>query len=147
MKEKSIESLYRVKKRDVGLERHLTLSGKSLEFFKAPGVVTVKFEFLEFTCRCPRTGQPDFAKLVIDYIPTKLCVEMKALKYYLNSFRDEGHFHEEVIYLIEKDLRGTLEPEELTVTGIFNVRGGIYPTIVVGDGELRHGLNGIKDWI
>jgi len=131
----TLEELYGIGTKDVKLERYKTFTGKYLEFFKAPGDVTVKFECPEFTCRCPKTGQPDFATIILEYIPRELCVEMKSLKYYLNSFRDEGHFHEEVTSLIEGDLRLLLNPVELTVTGIFNVRGGIHPTIIVGDGS------------
>jgi len=133
MPEPSLEDLYGIKKKEVALERLLTPSGKYLEVFKSPGPVMVKVEFPEFTCKCPRTGYPDFAVMTIVYIPDTVCVELKSLKYYLNSFRDEGHFHEEVTFLIEKDLRSILVPKRLSVTGEFNVRGGTSPTIFAGD--------------
>ena len=79
----------------------------------------------EFTCLCPMTGQPDFAAFVIRYVPDLLCVELKSLKLYLWSFRDEGAFHEDVTNRILDDLVEALEPLELVVEGNFNVRGGI----------------------
>lgn len=131
--EQTLEELYGLTKNEVDLKRVLAKSGRYLEVFESPGRVMVSIEFPEFTCRCPRTSQPDFATIMIDYLPDQRCVELKSLKYYLNSFRDEGHFHEEVICLIEKDLRGILIPKRLAVTGKFNVRGGIYPVIFAGD--------------
>ena len=132
-KEKSLEEIYGLTKRNVNLQRISTKSGKPLELFISPGNVIVEIDFPEFTCLCPRTSHPDFANINIKYIPRERCVELKSLKYYLNSFRNEGHFHEEVISLIEQDLRGTLLPVKLVVTGEFNVRGGTYPTISAGD--------------
>src|SRR6267378_4857903 len=73
----------------------------------------------EFTCLCPRTGQPDFATVRIRYVPDRLCVELKSLKLYIWSFRDEGHFHEDVTNRIMDDLVATLEPKEMTVIGDF----------------------------
>jgi len=131
--EQSLEELYGLQKKEVELERRLTPSGKALEVFPTPGPVLVNIEFPEFTCLCPRTSQPDFANFNIKYIPEKVCVELKSLKFYLNSFRSEGHFHEAVTFQIERDLRSVLEPRKLTVTGEFNVRGGTYPTIFAGD--------------
>ena len=89
----------------------------------------IAFECPEFTCLCPRTGQPDFATMRIRYIPDSLCVELKSLKLYIWSFRDEGHFHEDVTNRILDDLVAALRPKEMTVVGDFNVRGGIH-TIV-----------------
>jgi len=132
-KEESLESLYGLKKKDVELVRVQTKSGKWLELFKSPGNIIVDIDFPEFTCRCPRTGQPDFANINIKYLPGEWCVELKSLKYYLNSFRDEGHFHEAVTYTIEQDLRSILEPVKLRVEGEFNTRGGMQPTITAGD--------------
>ncbi len=86
---------------------------------------TVSLHTDEFTCVCPRTGQPDFASITITYIPNNLLVESKALKLYLWTFREEGHFHEEVTNIIRDDLVTLLQPKELTVRGLFNVRGGI----------------------
>jgi 7-cyano-7-deazaguanine reductase len=85
----------------------------------------------EFTCLCPRTGQPDFATFHIRYIPDKLLVELKSLKLYLWSFRDEGHYHEEVTNKVADDLFEALEPRTLEVEARFNVRGGIETTVRV----------------
>jgi 7-cyano-7-deazaguanine reductase len=93
----------------------------------------IRFECPEFTCLCPMTGQPDFATFRIDYVPDKLCVELKSLKSYLWSFRDEGHFHEAVTNRILDDLVAAIAPRHMVVTGDFWVRGGI--TTVV---EARH---------
>lgn len=131
---KALEELYGLYKKEVGLERRQTESGKWLEIFKSPGKILVTIEFPEFTCKCPRTSQPDFANITLKYIPLEWCVELKSWKYYLNSFRDEGHFHEEVVYMIEKDVRGVLEPVRLTIIGDFNIRGGTHPIIGAGDG-------------
>ncbi len=89
----------------------------------------IAFECPEFTCLCPRTGQPDFATLRIRYVPGKLCVELKSLKLYIWSFRDEGHFHEDVTNRILDDLVALLQPEEMTVVGDFNIRGGIHTVV------------------
>jgi 7-cyano-7-deazaguanine reductase len=83
----------------------------------------------EFTCVCPRTGQPDFATIRINYVADKLCVELKSLKLYLWSYRDEGAFHEAVINKILDDLVQTCRPRRMTVVGDFNVRGGIHTLI------------------
>jgi 7-cyano-7-deazaguanine reductase len=83
----------------------------------------------EFTCVCPRTGQPDFATIKITYIPDKLCIELKALKLYLWSFRDQGTFHEAVVNQILDDLVAACHPRKMTVIGDFNVRGGIHTTV------------------
>jgi len=131
--EKSLEELYNLKRQEVGLKRRKTPSGKYLEIFPSPGPILVSIDFPEFTCRCPRTSQPDFATITLKYIPNNWCIELKSLKYYLNSFRDEGHFHEEIVKLMEKDLREVLLPRKLTVIGEFDVRGGTYPTIFAGD--------------
>ena len=85
----------------------------------------IRFECPEFTCLCPMTGQPDFATFRIDYVPNKLCVELKSLKFYLWSFRDEGHFHEAVTNRILDDLVTAIDPAHMVVTGEFWVRGGI----------------------
>jgi len=89
----------------------------------------VSLEIPEFTCLCPRTGQPDFATIHINYKPGPRCVELKSLKLYMWSFRDEGHFHEDVTNRILNDLVKALEPKEMTVTGDFNVRGGIHTVV------------------
>lgn len=130
---KSLEELYGLEKKDMNLERVNIVGGKWLEVFPNPGKVMVDIDFPEFTCKCPKTSQPDFANINVKYIPDKVCVELKSLKYYLNSFRDEGHFHKEVIVLIEKDLREVLEPVKLRVEGEFNTRGGMSPMVTAGD--------------
>lgn len=83
----------------------------------------------EFTCVCPRTGQPDFATITIRYVPDQWIVELKSLKLYFWSFRNEGHYHEEVTNTILDDLVRTLEPRRMTVVADFNIRGGLH-TIV-----------------
>ena len=96
----------------------------------AGAVGTLHIECPEFTCLCPMTGQPDFAKIVIDYEPDKLCVESKSLKLYLGSFRMHGEFHEASVNRICNDLVRLLAPAWLTVRGEFTPRGGIpfWPT-------------------
>jgi 7-cyano-7-deazaguanine reductase len=84
----------------------------------------------EFTCLCPRTGQPDFATLDLEYVPDRLCVELKSLKLYIWSFRDRGAFHEAVTNEIADRLDDALHPRFLRLTARFNVRGGIYTTVV-----------------
>ncbi len=91
----------------------------------------VRFDCPEFTCLCPLTGQPDFATLRIRYVPDELCVELKSLKLYLWSYRDEGAFHERVVNQIADDLIRALGPRALRIEGEFNVRGGISTTVVV----------------
>ena len=129
----TLEELYGITKKDVGLERFKTPSGRYLETFKSPGNLLAEITFPEFTCKCPRTDQPDFACITLIYIPDERCVEMKSLKYFLNSFRDEGHFHEEVTALIERDLRNVLKPIRMRIIAEFNTRGGMSPTVEVGD--------------
>jgi len=90
------------------------------------------FECGEFTCLCPRTGQPDFADLTITYVPDKLCLELKSLKLYLWSFRDEGAFHEAVVNRILDDLVGACSPRSMTVVGDFFIRGGIHTVVTAG---------------
>lgn len=85
----------------------------------------VTFDAYEFTSKCPKTGQPDFAKVVISYIPDKKMVESKSLKLYLFSFRNHGDFHEDCINIIMKDLVKLMDPKYLEVRGIFSPRGGI----------------------
>ena len=90
---------------------------------------TVSFSCPEFTCVCPRSGFPDFATIRIQYIPDKWCVELKSLKLYLNSFRNEKVFHEDVTNNILQDLIDLLDPWEIEVEGDFNVRGNIKTVI------------------
>jgi 7-cyano-7-deazaguanine reductase len=87
-------------------------------------------EIPEFTCLCPMTGQPDFATLVLDYVADKLCVELKSLKLYVWSFRNEGAFHEAVTNRILDDLVGATRPRYLRLEAKFNVRGGIYTSVI-----------------
>lgn len=100
---------------------------------------TIHMNLPEFTCLCPRTGQPDFANLDIEYIPDKLCVELKSLKLYIWSFRDRGAFHEAVTNEILSTLSGALTPRFMRITARFNVRGGIYTTVVA-----EHRMEGWK---
>ena len=90
----------------------------------------VRFECPEFTCLCPLTGQPDFAHLFIRYVADQTCVELKSLKLYLWSYRDRGAFHEKVTNTILDDLVAATEPRFIRLTADFNVRGGIYTTVV-----------------
>jgi 7-cyano-7-deazaguanine reductase len=101
---------------------------RKLETFDNPNPgrdYEILFECPEFTCLCPMTGQPDFAHFTIEYVPDQTCVELKSLKLYLWSFRDEGHFHEAVTNQILDDLVAAVGPKRMVVTGLFNVRGGI----------------------
>lgn len=91
---------------------------------------TIRMQIPEFTCLCPRTGQPDFATLELEYVPDALCVELKSLKLYVWSFRDRGAFHEAVTNEIVDRLIAALDPRFLRLTARFNVRGGICTTIV-----------------
>ena len=98
----------------------------------------IALEIPEFTCLCPMTGQPDFATFRISYVPDKTCVELKSLKLYLWSFRDEGHFHEDVTNRVLDDLVAAVKPRRMRVEGDFNVRGGIH-TVVVAEHAGRKG--------
>lgn len=106
---------------------------KTLETFDNPAThrdYQIHMEIPEFTCLCPKTGQPDFATLILDYVPDQLCVELKSLKLYTWSFRDEGHFHEDVTNRILDDLAKTLKPRYMRLTAKFYVRGGIFTNVV-----------------
>jgi 7-cyano-7-deazaguanine reductase len=92
---------------------------------------TISFTCPEFTCLCPKTGQPDFATIAIRYVPDRVCVELKSFKLYLWSFRNEGHFHEAVTNRIVNDLVMLLKPRFLEVVGDFFVRGGIHTVVTV----------------
>ena len=91
---------------------------------------TIRIRVPEFTCLCPKTGQPDFAILNLEYVPDRLCVELKSLKTYVWSFRDEGAFHEAVTNQMLGDLVAATQPRFMRLTAEFNVRGGIYTTVV-----------------
>jgi len=95
----------------------------------------ISLECPEFTCLCPRTGQPDFATLYIQYVPDELCIELKSLKLYLWSFRNEGAFHEAVINRILDDLVAACRPRFMEITGDFYVRGGIHTKVTARHGE------------
>src|SRR5437868_5153015 len=102
---------------------------KRLETFANPKPerdYRIHMEIPEFTCVCPMTGQPDFATLLLDYIPDQLCVELKSLKLYVWSYRNEGAFHEAVTNRMLDDLVAALEPRYMRLTTVWNVRGGIY---------------------
>jgi len=114
---------------------------RELETFNNPNPgrdYSIRIRIPEFTCLCPKTGQPDFATLFLDYIPDAACVELKSLKQYVWSYRDEGAFHEAVTNQILDDLTVALKPRYIRLTARFNVRGGIYTTVVA---EHRH-----PDW-
>jgi 7-cyano-7-deazaguanine reductase len=109
-----------------------TRASKSLETFPNPAPdrdYEIELTCPEFTCLCPRTGQPDFATFTIRYVPDRECVELKSLKLYLWSFRDEGHFHEAVTNRILDDLVSLLRPRRLSISGDFHVRGGIHTRV------------------
>ena len=106
---------------------------RDLEVFPNPNPerdYTIHIRVPEFTCLCPKTGQPDFAELILEYVPERFCVELKALKNYVWSFRDEGAFHEAVTNRILADLVEATEPRFMRLTADFNVRGGIYTKVV-----------------
>ena len=107
---------------------------KDIEIFQNPAPerdYEIHMECPEFTCLCPKTGQPDFAVIEITYIPDRLCIELKSLKLYLWSFRQEGAFHEKVINDILDDLVKACKPRFIRVVGDFNVRGGIHTSVSV----------------
>lgn len=107
---------------------------KTLEAFPNPYAdrdYHIHMEIPEFTCLCPKTGQPDFATLVLDYIPEKKCIELKSLKLYIWSYRNEGVFHEAVTNKILDDLVAILKPRYLRLIARFYVRGGIFTNVTV----------------
>jgi 7-cyano-7-deazaguanine reductase len=111
-----------------------TAPSKALETFPNPHPdrdYTIRIRIPEFTCLCPKTGQPDFATLTLEYVPDLLCVELKSLKLYAWSFRDEGAFHEDVTNRILNDLVSACKPRFIRLRAEFNVRGGIYTDVVV----------------
>ncbi|MDD5036472.1 MAG: preQ(1) synthase [Methylococcaceae bacterium] len=110
-----------------------TQPSKALETFDNPQTLrnyTIRIDVPEFTCLCPKTGQPDFATFHIEYVPDRLCVELKSLKLYFWSYRDEGTFHEAVTNRVLDDLVAATSPNFMRVTARFNVRGGLYTTVV-----------------
>jgi 7-cyano-7-deazaguanine reductase len=111
-----------------------SLPSRDLETFPNPAPerdYTIHLRIPEFTCLCPKTGQPDFATLFVDYVPHRLCLELKSLKLYVWSFRDEGAFHEDVTNRILAELVRACEPHFMRIRARFNVRGGIYTSVVV----------------
>jgi len=110
-----------------------TTPTRSLETFPNPKPgrdYLIRFETPEFTCLCPKTGQPDFASIRVEYVPDEKCVELKSWKLYLWSYRNEGAFHEAVVNRILDDLVAAVAPRRARVEGDFQVRGGIHTTVV-----------------
>ena len=110
-----------------------TQPSKNLETFTNPQPgrnYTIRIEVPEFTCLCPKTGQPDFATIIIEYVPDQTCVELKALKLYMWTFRERGAFHEAVTNEILDDLVKATAPNFMRIRAEFNVRGGIYTTVI-----------------
>ena len=110
-----------------------TAPSKTLETFPNPQPdrqYTIRMRIPEFTCLCPKTGQPDFAILHLEYVPASTCVELKSLKLYVWSYRNEGAFHEAVTNLILDDLVAATVPHFMRLSAEFGVRGGIYTTVV-----------------
>ncbi|MCP3141643.1 preQ(1) synthase [Pyxidicoccus xibeiensis] len=107
---------------------------KELQTFPNPAPerdYEIAFDCPEFTCLCPLTGQPDFARFKISYVPDQLCVELKSLKLYMWAYRNEGAFHEKVTNTIANDIIQAIQPRKLTVVGDFFVRGGIGTIVTV----------------
>lgn len=114
-------------------DKPTAVASKLLEVFESPAPhrdFLIHMQIPEFTCLCPKTGQPDFATLYLDYIPEKLCVELKSLKLYIWSFRDEGKFHEAVTNEILDDIVKAIKPRFARLTAKFWVRGGVFTTVV-----------------
>ena len=110
-----------------------TEPAKTLDTFPNPAPQRdfhIHMEIPEFTCLCPKTGQPDFATLLLDYVPDEACVELKSLKLYIWSFRNTGCFHEEVTNRILDDLASATQPRYMRLTARFYVRGGIFTTVI-----------------
>lgn len=106
---------------------------RNLETFPNPEPgrdYTIRMRMPEFTCLCPKTGQPDFAEMTLEYVPDKLCMELKSIKLYIWSYRDQGAFHEAVTNQILSDFVHACAPRFMRLTAEFNVRGGLYTTVV-----------------
>lgn len=119
-----------------------TQTNQALETFDNPNPerdYTVRIRIPEFTCLCPKTGQPDFATLHLEYVPDEKCVELKSLKLYIWSYRDQRAFHEAVTHQILNDLVAAVGPRFMRLTAKFNVRGGLYTTVIA---EHR-----VPDWV
>ena len=110
-----------------------TQPNTDLETFPNPNTdrdYTIRIDTPEFTCLCPKTGQPDFATLTLEYVPNESCIELKSFKLYVWSYRDKGAFHEAVTNSILSDLVASCEPRFMRLSAEFNVRGGVYTTVV-----------------
>lgn len=119
-----------------------TQPSKQLETFPNPGKAPffIDIDCPEFSCLCPKTGQPDFAVIRLRYVPGKTCVELKSLKLYMWSFRNEGKFHEAVTHEIAETIAKLIKPQYLRVTGDFYVRGGIHTVVRVSKGKIPDAL-------
>jgi 7-cyano-7-deazaguanine reductase len=123
---------------------------KGLETFENPTPrrdYRIHMEIPEFTCLCPKTGQPDFATLILDYVPDKLCVELKSLKLYIWSYRNEGAFHEAVTNRILDDLVHATRPRYMRLTARFFVRGGIFTTVVAQHAKARWNMSALPELV
>ncbi len=112
----------------------------TLETFEHPHLsrdYMIRIRIPEFTCLCPKTGQPDFATLRLEYIPDALCIELKSLKKYISGYRNIGTYHEAVTNKILSDLEDTLHPRFIRLTAKFNVRGGIYTTVIAEETSIN----------
>lgn len=110
-----------------------TQASTDIETFPNPNTerdYTIRIDTPEFTCLCPKTGQPDFATLSLEYVPNNSCIELKAFKLYVWSYRDKGAFHEAVTNQVLDDLVKACEPRFMRLSAEFNVRGGVYTTVV-----------------
>ena len=111
-----------------------TQPSRNLEVFDNPEIerdYTIRIEIPEFTCLCPKTGQPDFATLYLEYVPDTKCLELKSLKLYIWSYRDQGAFHEAVTNQMLSEFVAAISPRFMRVSADFNVRGGLYTKVVV----------------
>ena len=121
-----------------------------LETFKNPHPsrdYTIRIRIPEFTCLCPKTGQPDFATLRLEYIPDDLCVELKSLKGYISGYRNIGTYHEAVTNKILSDLEDALHPRFIRLTAKFNVRGGIHTTVIAEEIGVNSNTSGLAGTI
>ena len=122
----------------------------ALETFENPHPsrdYTIRIRIPEFTCLCPKTGQPDFATLHLEYIPNDLCIELKSLKEYISGYRNIGTYHEAVTNKILSDLEGVLHPRFIRLTAKFNVRGGIYTTVIAEENRVNSNTSDLTDTI
>lgn len=121
--------------RSIGMEKkygELAIENAELEAFEnrtKDRKYTIEFTCPEFTCLCPRSGFPDFATIYINYVPDQKCVELKSLKLYINKFRNQGIYHEDVTNMIMTDLINLLDPHEIEVISDFTVRGNIHTVV------------------